>query len=72
MALHHGVRLNTSMSLNIIEDWCEANCKKEFMVTFVNMTDDLRKKTVDVFFEDQGELNAFKAAYKTLGKAAAT
>jgi hypothetical protein len=68
MSFHHGVRITTSHSIGQIEDLCESLCKESFDVRVVGMSDDLRKKSLDVYFESDAELNAFKTAFRGLSK----
>ncbi|WP_413204301.1 hypothetical protein [Rhodospirillum sp. A1_3_36] len=69
MSFHHGVRITTNHSISRIEELCESLCKEPFDVRVVGMSDDLRKKSLDVYFESSAELDAFKTAFRSLSKA---
>lgn len=64
MTLHTGIKFKTSASIEVIEDWLEANCKGEWDVDIEAISTGLRQKSVAVYFETDDDREAFKAAYK--------
>jgi hypothetical protein len=68
MSFHHGVRVTTQHSIGDIETLCESICKGSFDVRVVGMSDDLRKKSLDVYFETEQDLDSFKTAFRSLSK----
>ncbi|MCF8483305.1 MAG: hypothetical protein K9H25_23015 [Rhodospirillum sp.] len=69
MSFHHGVRITTARSIAAIEDICEHVCKGAFDVRVAGLSDDLRKKSLDVYFQSDEDLTAFKTAFRNQSKA---
>ncbi|MBK1664992.1 hypothetical protein CKO38_11420 [Rhodospirillum rubrum] len=66
--MSHAVRITTSVAISAVEAWCEANCKAPFDVRIAGLSDDLRRKTLELYFESAEDLTAFKDSYKTIGR----
>ena len=65
MTLHTGLKFKTSAQINVIEDWLDANCKGEWDVDIEAISTALRQKSIAVYFENEDDRDAFKAAYKS-------
>lgn len=58
--LGHGVRLTFYGALSAVEDWLEDECRGEYQVVIVGMSDDLTSKTIEVMFELASDREKFK------------
>lgn len=66
MSLRTGIKFKTSASINMFEDWLEANCKGEWDLEVESISTTLGQKSMAVYFENETDRDAFKAAYATL------
>ncbi len=58
----HGVQFTFSGSLEAVEDWLEDNCDGDFRIVIVGMTDDLKRKTIELMFANADDRERFKAS----------
>jgi len=65
MTLHTGLKFKTSVQINVIEDWLDANCKGEWDIDIEAISTELRQKSIAVYFENEDDRDAFKASYKS-------
>ena len=64
-ALEYGIKFNTSKEVSAMEAWLRKSCSGKSLLN-VGLSDDLRQKTVEIFFEKTDDRDRFKAFYKTL------
>lgn len=65
MTLHTGLKFKTSAPISVIEEWLEANCNGEWDVDIEAISTELKQKSIAVYFENEDDRDAFKAAYKS-------
>jgi len=64
-SLEYGIKFQTSKEVAAMENWLRKSCSGKTLLN-VGLSDDLRKKDVEVFFERTDDRDKFKAFYKTL------
>ncbi|MBF0563211.1 MAG: hypothetical protein HQL37_14635 [Alphaproteobacteria bacterium] len=64
--LGYGVNVNTSKSVEMLEKWLDKNCAGKWTLQIDDVSPDLKKKKVSIFFEVAVERDAFKKYYTTI------
>ena len=64
-SLEYGIKFQTSKNVTSMEQWLRKSCSGKTLLN-VGLSDDLRKKEVEIFFERTDDREKFKAFYKTL------
>ncbi len=59
-----GVKINTSTSVQQIENLLESVCSGDWGLSIEAIASDLSKKEIAVFFAQEDDKEAFKQAYK--------
>lgn len=63
--LAYGIKFQTSKQVTAMEDWLKKSCSGKTLLN-VGLSNDLRKKEVEIFFEKTQDRDRFKAFYKSL------
>ncbi|MEO5373536.1 MAG: hypothetical protein H7840_04575 [Alphaproteobacteria bacterium] len=64
--LAFGIKLSTSKSVERMQEWLKKNCPDGWQLDFEGVSNDLKKKSIAIYFSTENDKNRFKQFYSNL------